>query len=328
MALKQNNLAEATTEQGFPTETSIPLQREVEVDGTTVTVEGVTPAKIATDLGITYKTPGEPYINGDVQLNGVVQTYNEGSKTKFDTIVLGKSYKFKLKERLDTIDNMSSEELTEFFSDSDNRITFRNNINNCDSILFASFINAGFGNMVYITCQINGAEITLMYITPEMSQMQPGTEPGWYSVIKGEQQKASTDLLNNLLNNFTIVNISSIQNNVTGNAESTSGDDLTEYDSSKLDWLLDSAEITQPNELVSIEITTPPVKTEYNIGDTVDYTGMVVTATYEDSSTSIAYSAYPSFGGTITEATNPDVTVSYKKDGIEKTTILHLTIHE
>ena len=78
MSLKQNNLAEATTEQGFPTETSIPLQREVTLDdGTVVTVEGVTPAKLASDLGITYKTPGEPYVNGEVTLDGVVQTYNE-----------------------------------------------------------------------------------------------------------------------------------------------------------------------------------------------------------------------------------------------------------
>lgn len=79
MALKQNNLAEATTELGFPAETSIPLEREVTLeDGTVVKVAGVTPEKLATDLGITFKTPGEPYItsSGEI-LNGVVQTYNE-----------------------------------------------------------------------------------------------------------------------------------------------------------------------------------------------------------------------------------------------------------
>ena len=82
MALKQNNLAEATTELGFPAETSIPLEREVTLeDGTVVKVAGVTPEKLATDLGITYKTPGEPYItsSGEI-LNGVVQTYNEESE--------------------------------------------------------------------------------------------------------------------------------------------------------------------------------------------------------------------------------------------------------
>lgn len=87
MSLKQNNLAEATTENGFPTEVGCPLQKEVTLeDGTKVIVEGITPDKMKAILnqyvdgneeGITFKTPGEIYKNDNTELNGVVQIYNE-----------------------------------------------------------------------------------------------------------------------------------------------------------------------------------------------------------------------------------------------------------
>lgn len=79
MALKQNNLAESTTELGFPAETNIPLQQEVTLeDGTKVMINGITPAMLATKLGITFKTPGEPYTTSDgTVLTGVCQKYND-----------------------------------------------------------------------------------------------------------------------------------------------------------------------------------------------------------------------------------------------------------
>ena len=87
MGLKQNNLAEATTEGGFPTEVGCPLQKEVTLDtGETVVVEGITPNKMKTVLnqnvdgneeGITFSTPGEPYKNDNIELDGVVQIYNK-----------------------------------------------------------------------------------------------------------------------------------------------------------------------------------------------------------------------------------------------------------
>lgn len=85
--LKQNNLVEATTEQGFPTEVGLPVQREVELeDGTKVIVESVTPDKMKIALNqnvdgnekeITFKTPGEKYVDNGNNLNGIVQVYNE-----------------------------------------------------------------------------------------------------------------------------------------------------------------------------------------------------------------------------------------------------------
>jgi hypothetical protein len=76
--LLQNNLAEATTEQGFPTKTGLPVQREVELeDGTKVIVESVVPEVMAQTLKSHFVTPGEKYVDNGKDLNGVVQNYNE-----------------------------------------------------------------------------------------------------------------------------------------------------------------------------------------------------------------------------------------------------------
>lgn len=76
--LKQNTLAEATSELGFATVTNTPLTREVALeDGTIVKVEGVTPEKMANILKSTFVTPGEVVETSNYEkLNGVVQNYN------------------------------------------------------------------------------------------------------------------------------------------------------------------------------------------------------------------------------------------------------------
>lgn len=63
--------------------------------------------------------------------------------------------------------------------------------------------------------------------------------------------------------------------------------------------------------LSSIAITTPPTKTEYTVGDTVDITGMVVTATYSDSSTNVItdYTYAPT---TALTATDTAITITYQ----------------
>ena len=89
--LKQNNLAEATTDIGFVKtinenagENLVALQKEVTLDDNTiVTVEGITPNKMKTILNhmvdgseetITFATPGENYND---EIKGVCQIYNE-----------------------------------------------------------------------------------------------------------------------------------------------------------------------------------------------------------------------------------------------------------
>ena len=80
--LKQNTLAEATTELGFATETNTPLTRKITVDGQECIIEGITADKMKevlnqNGIGTTiFKTPGEIYQDNDLVLNGVVQNYN------------------------------------------------------------------------------------------------------------------------------------------------------------------------------------------------------------------------------------------------------------
>lgn len=76
--IKQNTLEEATTDIGFAKATETPLTRQVQLDdGTTVTVEGVTPNKMASILKSTFVTPGEKaQIPSGEYIDGVVQKYN------------------------------------------------------------------------------------------------------------------------------------------------------------------------------------------------------------------------------------------------------------
>ena len=76
--LKQNTLEEATTDIGFAKATETPLTRQVQLDdGTTVTVEGVTPNKMASILKSTFVTPGEKtQVPSGEYIDGVVQKYN------------------------------------------------------------------------------------------------------------------------------------------------------------------------------------------------------------------------------------------------------------
>jgi hypothetical protein len=67
---------------------------------------------------------------------------------------------------------------------------------------------------------------------------------------------------------------------------------------------------TPPTTVTSIAITTPPTKTQYNLGEELNTTGMVVTATYSDGSTA-AVMGYATSGYTKTVLGNQTVTVTY-----------------
>ena len=314
MALKQNNLAEATTELGFPAETNIPLQQEVELeDGTKVMVNGITPEMLAVKLGITYKTPGEPFVTSDgTVLNGVCQEYNENLEPDFETITLGGSYKFKLKQRLNIIDDMSDEELAEFFSIPDNSVFI--GIGNMESGLGLSTMYVD--NMLVIAASFDkdSERIAMIYMTPSIAQTMGFDEAGWYSINQETQYEPIS------IDEFVLDEIDNIQNNVSATPAS-----LSEYASEKLDWLLVSAKSVQPKTLVSITVTTPPTKTEYKTGDLFDPTGMVVTATYDDNSTKIITDYTYSPSGELAE-TDTEITISYTKGEVTKTAEQAITV--
>ncbi|MBE6914197.1 MAG: hypothetical protein E7472_04560, partial [Ruminococcaceae bacterium] len=73
----------------------------------------------------------------------------------------------------------------------------------------------------------------------------------------------------------------------------------------------------------SIAVTTQPAKTEYNIGDEFDPSGMVVTASYEGSETTRTVSGYTYDTAAFTEAGTKEVTISYS--GLTTTVSVEVT---
>lgn len=79
--------------------------------------------------------------------------------------------------------------------------------------------------------------------------------------------------------------------------------------------------------LSSISVTTPPTKTEYNVGDTFDPAGMVVTAEYSDGTTKTItdYTVTPS--GALT-ASNTSVRISYTENDVTKMAVVEITVKD
>ena len=77
--------------------------------------------------------------------------------------------------------------------------------------------------------------------------------------------------------------------------------------------------------LSSVAVTTAPDKTDYFVGESFDASGMVVTAYYSDgtSKTVTSYTYAPT--GALTESDNA-ITVSYTEKGVNKTTLLTVTV--
>ena len=81
--------------------------------------------------------------------------------------------------------------------------------------------------------------------------------------------------------------------------------------------------------LSNIAVTTPPTKTTYRDGETISYTGLVVTATYSDNSTSDVTSSCtfsPVAGKTFDSISDTSVTITYREGLTEKTTSLNLNV--
>ena len=79
-------------------------------------------------------------------------------------------------------------------------------------------------------------------------------------------------------------------------------------------------------KLSSIEVTTKPSKTTYNVNDTLSTSGMVVTATYSDGSTA-KVTGYKCSPEKLTTAGTQTIKVSYKEDSVEKTTTFTVTVN-
>lgn len=84
------------------------------------------------------------------------------------------------------------------------------------------------------------------------------------------------------------------------------------------------------DQLRSIQITNPPTTTQYVTGDTLDLTGIEVTATYTDNSTAVVTSSCsfsPADGATLS-ASDTNITASYTEGGITKTDTTSITVEQ
>lgn len=75
--------------------------------------------------------------------------------------------------------------------------------------------------------------------------------------------------------------------------------------------------------LDSIEVTTEPTKTTYQINETLDFTGLVITASYSDGTSRVVTnqcSYSPANGTTVTSDDEIEVIVNYTEDGITQST--------
>ena len=85
--------------------------------------------------------------------------------------------------------------------------------------------------------------------------------------------------------------------------------------------------ITVTADLTGIEFTTQPTKTEYTVGDSLDLTRAVITASYTDGSTDTVTATFdPADNTELTEEGTVTITASYTESSITKTTTTTVTV--
>lgn len=86
------------------------------------------------------------------------------------------------------------------------------------------------------------------------------------------------------------------------------------YDKDNVDFTTSQAISVIALEAVSISVTTPPIKTSYLVGDSLDLTGIVVTATFNNGTTSdvtLGCTFSPADGSTLSSNTITAVNITY-----------------
>lgn len=84
--------------------------------------------------------------------------------------------------------------------------------------------------------------------------------------------------------------------------------------------------VTVTHRLTSIEVTSNPSTITYEYGDTLQTTGMVVTAHYSDSTTS-AVSGYQCSPTSLTTVGSQQITVSYTENSVQQSTTFNVTVN-
>jgi len=109
---------------------------------------------------------------------------------------------------------------------------------------------------------------------------------------------------------------------------SCGGDDATEGTEETTAVEETTAAETEAPKVVGFEVTTPPTKTEYNVGEELDLTGMVCTLTYDDGTTEVTDTYKITQTGALGTA-DTTITVRYNtryKDTFEITVLLNVNL--
>ena len=301
--LIQNNLAEATTEMGFPADVNFPLQREVTLeDGSTVIVEGVTPDKMKTILNqnvdgneeaITFLTPGEDYVKDEeVLIKGVCQDWNESIiPADLVSIAITTPPTKQIYYAGDTFDatgmvvtgtysNESTKVITEYTISPDGALTTED-----------TEITVTVGDKTATQAiTVNAVELVGIAVT---------TAPSKTTYYEGETFNPAGMVVTATYNNGATSPISEYTYSPNGELALVDDTITIEYE----DKSATQSIVVQEDTLQSIAVTTAPTKTTYTEGEIFDDTGMVITGTYASGKTETIseYTVTPSTALAITD---------------------------
>ena len=159
------------------------------------------------------------------------------------------------------------------------------------------------------------------------------TPPTKTAYRAGERLDLSGMVVNLVASNGSMIDVTQACTTVPANGATLTGAD-TSVAVSYL-YQVDNLTFTSTQALTvsvldSIAVTTPPTNTDYSVGDTLDLTGIVVTATYSDNSTRVVtglctYS--PADGATLTSS-NSSITITLSEGGVTKTTSQAISVKE
>lgn len=158
----------------------------------------------------------------------------------------------------------------------------------------------------------------------ELSSITITTAPTKTEYHEGENFNATGMVVTAIYSNGTTAVVNSTVAN--GNNLSTETNSVTiSYTEDGITKTVIQPITINPKILSSIKITTAPTKMVYSEGESFDATGMVVTATYEDGSTTVVNGVVTN-GIALPKGTD-FVTVSYTKNNITKTTTQPITVN-
>ena len=166
----------------------------------------------------------------------------------------------------------------------------------------------------------------------QLSSLSFTTSPAKVTYKKGDALDMSGSVLTASYSDGKTENVTSsvVYSPANGSTLSTAGDIQIIATYTRDDMTVSTVMTIHVAELVSLAFTTAPTKTKYSIGGTLDMSGSVLLATWDNDSTenvtsSVVYS--PANGSTLSTAGDVTVTASYTKGGVTVTAMTTIIVN-